>query len=870
MNNGQINKRIIIEESIGEARNSEPLRVGLPFAMGELDCFDEIALLDAGGDLVPVQATTLGRWKDGSVKWVLLDFNATVPGNSRVDYTLTSATNVAVKGASAIRITPGDEIWQVDTGAAIFFVDAREFRPFIRIEQDGRDVLGRGGGTCLLQLNENNIIAPTVNKILIETVGPQRSIIRIDGLFGVDSATSPRFSCRLHFFAGTSRVIIDFSLLNPQPAHHPGGLWDIGNSGSLFFNGLNFHIPFADGQVDEISCSIGPGADPLLCSDLTAGLFVYQESSGGTNWQSPVHRDRTGKVPFKLCGYELRQGSRIVSSGKRATPLIWCGSRNKGIAAVIPLFWQEFPRAISANRSCLNVALYPVCSPGGHELQGGEQKTSTIYLDFSASPSGLNWARAPLAAFAAPEVYRQAGVLSDLPGDSNGEPSDLLDRFVPDPQDLITKREHIDEFGWRNYGEIYADHESLYHQGDQLFISHYNNQYDPCAGLYRKFFTTGNSQWRSLAADLARHVLDIDIYHTDSDREEYNRGLFWHTDHYIDAGLSTHRSFSREHLKNKDPRFCGGGPGAEHCYSTGLMLHYFHTGDPAFRDAVIDLADWVVRSLSGPFTILAAIKRGIGHLKRLRNSDSNNRPIFPRYPLTRGTGNSITACLDAYEVGGGARFLLKADELIRGTIHPGDNIAARNLLNAEIAWSYTVLLVAVAKYLDKKRELEQFDAGYAYARSSFLAYAEWMLKHEYPYLEKPEILEYPNETWAAQDLRKSVIFYHAARHAALDRRQLFVERGRYFFATAVEELSRHKSSSFTRPVVLMLQNGWVGRRFEKEITPVDFDKSFLVCGSATPSLGIGPVLKHFLGDLVYSVRVTSLKSEIAWLKARLG
>ena len=72
--------------------------------------------------------------------------------------------------------------------------------------------------------------------------------------------------------------------------------------------------------------------------------------------------------------------------------------------------------------------------------------------------------------------------------------------------------------------------------------------------------------------DLARHVIDIDIYHTDKDRDEFNGGLFWHTNHYLDAATSTHRTHSREHQKIK-PGGCGGGPGLEHLYTTGLLYH---------------------------------------------------------------------------------------------------------------------------------------------------------------------------------------------------------------------------------------------------------------------------------------------------------
>ena len=45
-------------------------------------------------------------------------------------------------------------------------------------------------------------------------------------------------------------------------------------------------------------------------------------------------------------------------------------------------------------------------------------------------------------------------------------------------ESILNRREIIDEYGWRNFGEIYADHEAVYHQGRGPFVSHYNNQYD--------------------------------------------------------------------------------------------------------------------------------------------------------------------------------------------------------------------------------------------------------------------------------------------------------------------------------------------------------------------------------------------------------
>jgi len=125
-----------------------------------------------------------------------------------------------------------------------------------------------------------------------------------------------------------------------------------------------------------------------------------------------------------------------------------------------------------------------------------------------------------------------------------------------------------------------------------------------------------------------------------------------------------------------------------------------------------------------------------------------------------------------------------------------------------------VFLQAVGKFLDYKTELGEVDASYAYARAALLHYARWMAQHEVPYLDHREKLEYPTETWAAQDVRKSDVFAFAAQHAELPERGRFTERARFFFDYSMTTLLGEKTRAFARPVVLLLSNGWMelGRR----------------------------------------------------------
>src|SRR4029078_9311555 len=92
----------------------------------------------------------------------------------------------------------------------------------------------------------------------------------------------------------------------------------------------------------------------------------------------------------------------------------------------------------------------------------------------------------------------------------------------------------------------------------------------------------------------------------------------------------------------------------------------------------------------------------------------------------------------------------------------------------------------------------------------------WMAAHEYPYLDKPEILDYPTETWPAQDLRKSDVFLFAARYASPAERAVLLERADYFVERSLTSLEGFDTRTTTRPLVLLLSNGFMHAGFDPE------------------------------------------------------
>jgi hypothetical protein len=350
-------------------------------------------------------------------------------------------------------------------------------------------------------------------------------------------------------------------------------------------------------------------------------------------------------------------------------------------------------------------------------------------------------------------------------------------------------------------------------------VSHYNNQYDCVAGFLYQFFRNPDQRWWDLAIPCADHTCDIDVYHTDGDKAAYNRGLFWHTYHYAPADTGTHRAYPKslrrgpqESLTEKMDRLgetaenlkkayqIGGGPSASHNYNHGLMLAWFLTGNPIYRETAVGLARFVLdmedpsktpfRFLSREFTGLAT-ESGAGY-----------------HGPGRASGNSVNALLVGHQLTGEQKFLDKAEQIIRRVSHPKQNLESLDLLNAELRWFYTMFLQALGKYLDYKIELGQLDDMYGYGRLTLLHYARWMAAHERPILDTPERLQYPTETWAAQEIRKVEVLQYAAKHADGGEKAKFLERAEWFFRYVEKKLHEFPTKSLCRPVVLMLNFGW--------------------------------------------------------------
>jgi hypothetical protein len=771
----------------GIRRRNEPVTGGIPLPRGACADVDLLRILDETGRRIAAQAVVSERWPDGSIRWLLLDLCADSPSTYRLQLTTDRARDIVPSQSSEVRPESGSGT--IDTGKVTFILGRDDCLCTVI---DSKTATAVALVKVVANDRRDRPARVRVGRVEVETTGAVRSSGVVSGTIEFGPQVL-ELLVRFHFFSESCAVRAEVRVRNPRRAVHTGNFWELGDANSVLLRDVSIQVdlpkPVTSGMfVGE------PGADPVQVS---APASLYQESSGGEHWSSKVHVNREGRVPLRFRGFRL-ESPEVLLEGARAQPVLTTLQDGRPVSASIRHFWQNFPKSLELTPTGITIRLFPQQFPDLHEIQGGEQKTHVIGLAFGDDPVGpfpLSWIVEPSVLSVEPHWYARSEAVPYLtPSVDSTEPEyeDLVRAAIDGPDAFEHKRERVDEYGWRNFGDIYADHETVGHPG---LVSHYNNQYDAIAGFAIQFMRSGDLRWWSAMEELAAHVIDIDLYHTTEDKAAFNGGQFWHTAHYTDAGRSTHRTYPRI------PSLPGGGPSNEQDYATGFLLHYLLTGSAASRGAVLQLAGWVLAMDDGRRTVFRWLSRKPTGLASSTHSTDYHGP-------GRGAANSILTLMHAHRLTHDPRFLEKAESLIRRCIHPLDNLEQRELLDAERRWSYIVFLQVIGKYLDEKLLMDQRDDRYGYARASLLHYARWMAVHEYPYLDKPEILEFPNETWTAQDVRKSEVFAIAALHALEEEeRPRFLERSDFFFRSSVDTLVASPNRTLARPVVLMLSYG---------------------------------------------------------------
>ena len=886
---------ITLKNTANAPKKLEPIKVSVPFKNATLYSTDTLALLDDKQQCINKQIKVLAYWPDMSIKWLQIDFLFSSNAHSEnIIYLSSSAPNAEETGLLGIKVQETSQDITIETEASIFHLSKTSLGIFTAESnsdiQTQKTYYASSENTLVLTDKQGLKYNPIIEKIhFSHTEQDAKALIKftayINGSFipqckpnkpeSNKAQTTTQFEAEITFYLQSNLTKWRFTLHNPQAMESNNGKWDLGNNNSSFFQSFNTFIPCRNTTklAYKIQDDLAPSSQDISpWQENIEQLTIFQASSGGENWQSANHINHLGKTCLEFNGYEVSSQleqtcSQNVIKG-RATPTIYIEQSKENIASNLSVhidnFWQKFPKSIEVDSTKITLGLFPFQAKGGFELQPGEKKSDTFYVGYNNHRDSLAFIENPTQVEVATDYLVSTQAIPLLSKTTNeAQYDDIINEGLTSANNFFHKRELIDEFGWRNFGDLYADHETLEREGNEALISHYNNQYDPLYGFLRQYLLTNNTKWLTLANDLADHVKNIDIYHTTQDKVEYNGGLFWHTDHYLPAETASHRTYSTRQVADAyQDHAGGGGPGGQHCYTTGLMLHYYLTGDETSKQAVLQLTDWISHYYEGSGTItdfLLAIKN--------KNRVDIKNIFTGKYPLDRGTGHYIIALIDSFELTGQQSYLDNACLIIKHTVHPNDNIEKRHLTNIEECWFYTVFFQAVYRFLITKQNNKQIDESFTYAQQALLHYAQWMATHEQPYLNTPEVLEYPNHTWAAQDIRKANVLYMASYFTSdSSKKKVFQVKADAIYRYVVDTFKQEPTRDYTRILSILMQNHGIKSFVENAPFNINSpkDTSNSQQSKAKKQLDKNNLLNAFLVTLSN----TSVSNELTWLRKR--
>ena len=449
--------RLVARPSSPVARRHEPLTFGVPLPRGRVH--DASRLVAVSGDPRPTEARVVERWPDGSIRWALVDTRIDLPPDGAEIHVRDDVAAPAIEQPLTLALSPRQA--SVASGDVRLELDLDRGRPFAGVLVGDRPVIDAPRAVVSLLDAQGQPMAVHYSTIEVEHAGVLRVVLRVTGEAIGGGGARLLVRLRLTALAGLPVLGVELGLHNPRAAAHPGGFWELGDAGLVLLRSaaLEFALP---GPARACRLSIAR-AEPLLAMALP--LALTQHSSGGEQWASAVHVGRNGNVALDCRGYVLRAGG-VETTGLRAAPVLAAEHDGGVLYATSERFWEVFPKAVELGDDAVMRMASLAVGPECHEMQGGERSDHEVWIGWGADGVAdlpLEWRRSPARVLPDVRAVAEAEGLPALEpagGDTSSPYEALIAAAVDGDDAFIAKRERIDEYGWRHFGDLYADHEN--------------------------------------------------------------------------------------------------------------------------------------------------------------------------------------------------------------------------------------------------------------------------------------------------------------------------------------------------------------------------------------------------------------------------
>ena len=518
-------------------RQAEPVSVSIPFAKGALGSEHKFKLLD-GDKVLARQTRILAHWDDGSIKWLLVHFQVDLPGNcsKTLDFEIGQPNTAEVN--LELSIQEHEEGIRVDTGVLSFLVPRTGFLPFCDTRLKDKTLWQTPFQGFNLKLEKQTLSCKTgAVELELEEVGPLRAVILISGKHQrEDDQDYLDFRGRITAYAGKSYVEVEHQFIHKE-ARSDLSLEEL----KLEFRPESSSSQHALGQGfyrTEIQES-----DEALEMALTADTLLYQanehfiDSFYGDFWVD-WHDEHAGLC---LSMYQAH---------------------------------QHFPKKLLVDQKGITASLYPEDAEPAILLQG-VAKTHRLQLHFHE-------ANTPLEDLSTRSLQFQLPDRPSLPRAWYEANNPWLESYFPEklPGRLLTYLATLHDgrpraMGMLHFGDAPDMHYSNQGRGQGQLVW-VNNEYDRPHACTLFYGLTGQRRMYDSALVSARHWLDVDVCHFNSD-PLIHQGLKIHTANHITGKVTP-----------------------SHEWVEGFWDYYFLTGRTESLDVVKGIAENILRHMQQP------------------------------------------------------------------------------------------------------------------------------------------------------------------------------------------------------------------------------------------------------------------------------
>jgi len=566
-----------------------PVTGGVPIAEGAAPPGAAFALRDGEGKPVPLQSRVLAPWKDGSARWVLLDFQSAPPARGEIDYVLSwDGKEPSQEPAAAVVCEQGESGPAMRSGELTV---SRAEDALVSIAERFDIVLALTDG-------DGQVCKSRVESAAVDTAGPMRSSLSLVGAFHRPEGDRVfQFRLRVSVYAGLSLLKVEPMIL----------------------------IDPAEGiirQVRELRLVLRPrggsawrvrlGGEPGWEGDAAEGVRVFQYDD--QNYRLEGAESEGGRAP----GWgEIEDGS-----GK--------------VAVALRELWQQWPKSVEASAEGLSIGLFPRFKEGDfahmepwykyqwlfdgetYQLRTGQARGWEVWVEMCGDGEPLSRAvNAPLVPVADPAQAIATGVWDQVaPAGAPGmaEYDALAEEIFESYCRGIEERR---DYGAMNWGDWFGERK----------VNWGNHEYDATEQVLIQFARTGDPKYFYVAQAAGRHSSEVDtIHYVNADLAEYYEAMKPRIegarrpgmqDHGIDnvAGLHSigyppRAGMVHEHTighvggfyeidrvrelyielgtaaEGRNPYLCLDPFNLGHVWTRGVMHQYFLTGDPFLRERV--------------------------------------------------------------------------------------------------------------------------------------------------------------------------------------------------------------------------------------------------------------------------------------------